>query len=73
MIEEKEGKLLTALDLSRMLDVSVLAIRVRTSTGRIPHPDIRRGRRIFWKKTTIENWIRGLVEKGKNKSEKGGD
>jgi hypothetical protein len=73
MIEEKEEKLLTALDLSRILDVSVLAIRVRTSTGRIPPPDIRRGRRIFWKKATIENWIRGLVEKGKDRSEKGGD
>lgn len=73
MIEEKEEKLLTALDLSRILDVSVLAIRVRTSTGRIPPPDIRRGRRIFWKKATIENWIHGLIEKGKDRSEKGGD
>lgn len=70
MIEEK---LLTALDLSRILDVSVLAIRVRTSTGKIPPPDIRRGRRIFWKKTTIDEWIQGIVKKGKSGSEKCGD
>lgn len=57
-MEEDLERLYSTKRLSELLDVSETAIRQRISRGQFPKPDLKIGRKIYWKASTINDFIK---------------
>lgn len=48
-------------DVAKMLGISQAAVRIRVSKGKLPPPDKREGKELFWKPETITGEGNGVV------------
>jgi hypothetical protein len=55
----QEEKLFTTEDLARYFEVSVVCFRMRMQRpGQAPKPSVKKGKRYFWTKSDIENFLK---------------
>lgn len=48
-------------DVAQLLGIAKRTLHTWRASGELPKPDLKIGKTVRWRRTTIENWISSLV------------
>lgn len=53
--------MLSLKDVAQLLGIAKRTLHTWRASGELPKPDLKIGKTVRWRRTTIENWISSLV------------